>query len=94
MLSSGPFGCPASYPRGKTYTLTLGQVGRAAPLPLESVGVKRDGAFATPVRIPAEASPGEAVIIVKGSPFDQCLDTTSSGSCAGYAVSLTVLPRR
>jgi hypothetical protein len=93
MLSSAPFKCAASYPAGKTYTLTLGQVGRAAPLPLDTVLVDRNGAFATAVRIPAAASPGEAAIIVKGSAFDQCRDS-SSGSCAGYTVRLTVLPRR
>jgi hypothetical protein len=93
MLSSTPFTCAAGYPRGKTYTLTLGQVGHAAPLRLGTVNVKRDGAFAASVRIPAGASPGEAYIEVTGSPFDQCTDR-ASGSCAGYAAHLTVLPRR
>jgi hypothetical protein len=91
ILSSTPFTCARTYPRGKTYTVTLRQVGRAAPLNLGAVRVKRDGVFAATVRIPARASPGESYIAAAGSPFDQCRDTAS---CAGYDVRLTVLPRR
>ena len=93
MLSSTPFTCAASYPRGKTYTRTLGQVGRADPVRLGAGWVNRNGAFATTVHIPVGASPGEAYIVVKGSAFDQCKDV-SSRSCAGYSVRLAVLPRR
>jgi hypothetical protein len=59
-LSSTPFTCAASSPRGKAYTLSLGQVGRATPVRLGVVRVKRNGAFATTVRLPVGASLGEA----------------------------------
>ena len=92
-VSSSPFACDASYPVGKTYTLVLGQVGRAAPLPLGVVPVGRDGAFSADVRIPASASPGESYVLVQGSAFDRpCQDTSSqSTSCASYSIRLTVL---
>lgn len=89
-VSSDAFACGASYRAGKTYTLTLGQVGRGSPLKLGVAPVRRDGAFKARLRIPARASPGEAYIVVHGSAFDQCNDT-SSGSCAGYDVRLHVL---
>lgn len=89
ILSSVPFRCARIYPYGKTYTITLGQVGRVTPFKLGSVRAKRTGAFAAAVRIPAGASSGESYIEVK--PLDKCRDTES---CAGYDVRLTVLPRR
>ena len=93
-LSSAPFRCAASYPRGKTYGLTLGQVGRAKPLALGTVRVRPNGAFSANVHIPADASPGESYISVTGSALDRCGNTLGR-SCAGYvAPPLTVLAPR
>ena len=89
-VSSAAFACAARYPSGKTYALILGQGGRAAPLRLAVVAVHRNGAFKAKVRVPLTASPGEAYIMVRGSPFDDCRDAPS-GSCAGYAVRLNIL---
>src|SRR5439155_15457301 len=54
------FACGASYPAGKTYRLTLGLVGRAAPVELGTFPVNSDGSFRAIVTIPTSASPGEA----------------------------------
>jgi hypothetical protein len=89
-VSSDASACAARYPSRKTYTLSLGQVGRAAPLRLAVVAVRRNGAFKAKVRVPSTASPGEAYIVVRGSPFDDCKDTPPQ-SCAGYGARLTVL---
>ncbi len=84
------FACSASYPTGKTYRLTLGLVGRGAPVDLGFFPVNSDGSFHAIVTIPRSASPGEAGISVTGSPFDNCNDTASS--CAGYGAQFTILP--
>jgi len=88
---SAPFKCGGTYPAGKKYKLTLGLVGRQSPMDLGSYPVNMDGSFAATVPIPANALPGEVAIIVHGSPFDQC-DDSGQGSCAGYVVSLTIIP--
>jgi hypothetical protein len=90
-VSSPSFACRASYPAGKQYRLLLAEVGRAAPWSLGRVPVGRDGSFRASLVIPTDAPPGEASIEVSGSAFDDCGDT-AGGSCAGYAVALTLLP--
>jgi hypothetical protein len=69
----------------------LALLGRAAPVSLGRVPVGTDGSFRASFAIPADASPGEAVIEVSGSALDDCRDT-AGGSCAGYSVMLTLLP--
>jgi hypothetical protein len=91
IVSSAGFSCQGSYPAGKQYQLALGLVGRGAPMELGSYQVSTSGAFKATVVIPVTASPGEAYINVKGSPFDQCSDS-SQDSCAGYGVGLVILP--
>ena len=90
-VSSAGFKCGGSYPSGKTYRLELGLIGRQPPMELGSYPVNKDGSFEAVVSIPANASPGDAGILVFGSPYDQCNDT-GHGSCAGYGVSLTIIP--
>ncbi len=89
-VSSAPFNCQGTYPAGKVYQLTLSFVGRSAPIDLGSFPVNADGSFRAIVPIPANASPGEAYIIVHGSPFDYCHDSIGQ-SCAGYTARLTIL---
>jgi hypothetical protein len=93
---SGPFACEGRYPAGKTYTLVLAQVGRAAPIRLGARPVHRDGSFRALVRIPVDASPGESFIQAHGTLFDRpCRDTvTGQASCAGYSVGISVLPSK
>jgi hypothetical protein len=91
IVSSAAFKCGGSYPSGKKYQLTLGLVGRSAPIDLGGYPVNTDGSFEASVPIPVNASPGEAYIVIRGSPFDECNDT-NHGSCAGYGVGLTILP--
>lgn len=90
-VSSPPFACSASYPAGKHYRLLVGVPGQADPRSLGQVPVARDGSFHTSFVIPADLPPGESFIEVYGSAFDDCRDTVG-GSCAGYTVSLTLLP--
>lgn len=90
-LSSAPFTCGAVYPVGKTYQVTLGLVGRASSVNLGNYPVTTDGSFQASVTIPSSASPGEAYLIVHGSPFDQC--AASPGlSCASYEARIEILP--
>lgn len=91
IVESAAFTCHARYPAGKTYAITLGQIGRAALVRLKSVPVHRDGAFKARVRVPTMASPGGSFIVIRGSLFDRCKDTVRE-SCAGYSAPLRVLP--
>lgn len=91
IVSSRRFACSARYPSGHRYMLTLGQVGRAAPVRLGAFPVNRNGAFRAMVHIPRTASPGDSYVIVKGSSFDWCTHP-AGGSCASYAASIRVLP--
>lgn len=84
VLSAPAFACASTYPPGKTYTVTLGLVGRGEPKSLGAVPVHTDGSFRATLAIPASAAPGEAYLIVRGSAFDNC-GTDGAGSCAGYA---------
>ena len=89
-LASTGFTCDARYDEGKRYQLELASLGRVDPVDLGEVDVAPDGSFTATVTVPADASPGESAVSVSGSPYDEpCEDT---GSCAGYTVSLTVLP--
>lgn len=93
-VSSPPFRCQARYPAGKTYTLRLLQVGRAAPLQVAVVPVAQNGSLRATVRIPRRASPGLSYIEAHDSPFDQpCQDTVpAAASCAAYVVRVRVGP--
>jgi hypothetical protein len=91
-VSSPAFACRASYPAGKQYRLLLELVDRAAPKSLGLVPVGRDGSFRASLVIPKDASPGEAFIEVSGSAFDDVCRDTVGNSCAGYMVTLTLLP--
>lgn len=79
---------------GTTYTIVLGQVGRAAPAILGVVNGHQDGSYTASVTIPADASPGEAYIIVEPSTTEMsCRDVRDqSASCAGLMARITVLP--
>ena len=91
-VSSPPFRCRARYPAGKTYTLRLLQVGRAAPVRVAVVPVAQNGSFRATVRVPRRASPGLSYIEAHGSAFDQpCQDTVpAAASCAAYVVRIRV----
>src|ERR1700729_629230 len=65
VMSSAAFACSARYPVGKTYKITLGQVGRGPVVSLASaVPVSRDGAFRTTLHVPSTAAPGESYVVV------------------------------
>src|SRR5258708_2028987 len=57
-VSSPAFECQRLYSAGKEYELTLGLVGRAAPVALGSYAVAPNGAFNATVIIPATTPPG------------------------------------
>lgn len=95
VLSSGPFACHASYPRGKTYTVTLARFGPAQPSSLGKVSVNQDGSLRATLVIPSGASPGEAYLLVEGSAFDRCADTRNGSCVSGYdSPPLRIQPRR
>lgn len=85
VLSSGPFACHASYPRGKTYTVILGLTGRGEPRSLGQVPVNQDGSFRATLVIPSDVSPGQTYLTVYGSAFDAPCKDTRNGSCAVYS---------
>ncbi|HEV7212237.1 MAG TPA: hypothetical protein VGN47_11055 [Blastococcus sp.] len=88
-LTSGPFACDGSYPEGHRYRLQLLLLGRAQPIELGTAPVAVDGSFRATVVISPGASPGDAYVEVRGSPFDDCPD---DGSCARYGVAVTLVP--
>jgi hypothetical protein len=96
VLSSGPFACHASYPRGKTYSVILGRFEPGKPSSLGKVPVNQDGSFRATLVIPSDASPGEAYLLVEGSAFDAPCKDTRNGSCvAGYdSPPLRIQPHR
>jgi hypothetical protein len=79
---------------GTTYSIVLGQVGRAAPVTLAIVNVQKDGSFMADVTIPTDASPGESYILIQTSTKEPtCHDVhNQSESCAGLVARITVLP--
>ncbi len=89
-ISSGAFQCQASYPAGKTYDLIFGRQDQVGPTDLGNYPVSHDGSFLATVTIPKTALPGQAYIVVQGSPFDQCND--GEGSCASYVVGVIIVP--
>ncbi len=94
VLSSAPFACHASYPRRKTYAVTLARFGPGQPRSLGNVPVNQDGSFRATLVIPSDSSPGEAYLIVEGSAFDKCADTPNA-SCVGYdSPRLRIQPRQ
>lgn len=88
-LSSGGFACQDTYGEGKQYDLELAYQGRAEADDLGKVDVAADGSFSTAVTVPADAPPGEAGLLVRGSPLDDC---PADASCAGYGVVIQLLP--
>ena len=95
-ITSTGFTCDARYEDGQQYGLELFSLGRTDPIDLGDVDVAPDGSFSATVTVPADASPGESVLSVSGSAYDEpCDDTGGSGGgggCAGYGVTVTVLP--
>jgi hypothetical protein len=95
VLSSGAFACHASYPRGKTYTVTLARFVAGGPASLGRVPVNRDGSFRAMLVIPTGAAAGEAYLLVEGSAFDKCADTRNGSCVSGYdSPPLRIQPRR
>lgn len=90
-ISSTGSACGARHDGGKRYGLQLLSLGRADPVDLGDVDVAPDGSFTATVSVPADASPGESAVSVSGSPYDEPCDD-GEASCAGYDVSVTVLP--
>ena len=90
VASTGFRACGARYDDGHEYELQLSSLGRRDPIDLGDAAVAPDGSFTATVTVPADASPGESEIGVRGSPYDEpCGD---GESCAGYGVRVTVLP--
>ncbi|WP_285115103.1 hypothetical protein [Leifsonia sp. fls2-241-R2A-40a] len=86
-LASGPARCDLGYERGHTYSVKV--MHRQLASPPTVVEVEPSGRFLTRVVIPESFPAGDAVIVVTGSPFDRCAEE-GYGSCAGYAVDITI----
>lgn len=85
-VSSGPAECDLGYRSGHVYTLALAVPRLASPE--TTVRVATDGRFSATVTVPDTFPPGDAAIIVHGSPYDHC--DGSRGSCAGYTAAITI----
>ncbi|WP_290472682.1 hypothetical protein [Leifsonia sp. 71-9] len=93
-VSSPPASCDLGYSDGHSYSVILAAAAaiegtpgpRTEPVEAE---VAADGSFSIPVAIPADFPRGDAVVIVTGSPYDEC-GTDGTGSCAGYAATLSL----
>ena len=69
------------------YVVVLGTEGRQAPMPLGTVTAATDGSFSAVLTIPAETTPGEGQLEVRGSRWDDCDDTAS---CVGYGTTVVI----
>ena len=80
--------CDLGYADGKDYTLQLiSEYSEKDPLKGREVAVNADGSFSDEVPIPTDFPQGAAMLLVSGSPFDECGDLDS---CAAYSHSFTV----
>lgn len=87
-VSSASTSCDLGYEAGHTYTLTVVVPRHSSPETV--VPVATNGRFTATVTVPADFPPGDAAVIVHGSPYDDCDDGGGSGSCAGYAGYFTI----
>lgn len=84
-VNSDAADCDLGYARGHTYSVVVRHRDTVTdPVRTE---VRTDGVFRTTIDLPADFPAGDAVVIVTGSPYDDCDDT---GSCVGYSALLTV----
>ncbi|MGO4534199.1 hypothetical protein [Leifsonia sp. 2MCAF36] len=86
-VSSRAAGCDLGYAPDRMYNVSLLRAGTG--LAPESVAVNQDGSFSTSVLVANTFPSGDATIVVKGSPYDDCADSTF-GSCAGYTATISV----
>lgn len=84
-VSSAAASCDLGYSADHTYSLILANKGVISKAVRALVG--KDGSFSAELMVPADFPQGETYVLVKGSTYDNCKDT---GSCVGYAVSITV----
>jgi len=84
-VSSPAADCSLGYGRGHAYTVTL--LHREQSTPPVRAAVAEDGSFRTTLTVPATFPLGAAVVVVRGSPMDDCEDT---GSCVGYTAPVIV----
>ena len=79
--------CDLGYEDGAAYSIVVfsstGERSEAVNVPVE-----RDGSFSTEVVVPESFPVGQASVLVGGSAYDDCGD--SSGSCAAYLVDVIV----
>jgi hypothetical protein len=87
LVSSGPADCDLGHGPHHTYRVKL--IAPHVSSPPVSVEPAPDGRFSVELPVPGGFPPGDAFIVVTGSPFDHC-DDTGSGSCAGYAAPVTI----
>lgn len=80
--------CDLGYAEGKEYTLQLiSEYSEKDPIKAREIRVNTDGSFSDEVPIPVEFPQGAAILLISGSPYDECGDLDS---CAAYSHSFTV----
>lgn len=88
-ISAPPATCDLGYAEGKEYTLRLiSEYSEKYSMTGREIRVNTDGSFSDEVPIPKEFPLGAAMLLISGSPFDDC---EGSDSCAAYAHSFTVI---
>lgn len=80
--------CDLGYAQGKNYTLQLiSEYAEEKTNITREVRVNTDGSFSDEVPIPEQFPQGAAMLLISGSPFDECDELNS---CAAYAQSFRV----
>lgn len=91
-LSAPATTCDLDYDE-QLYSVSLGLMDPSGPIELATnVPVADDGGFSVEVVVPQGVRAGDAVIVVTGSAYDRCADTSSGASCASYSTNLSILP--
>ncbi len=81
--------CDLGYAVGKEYTLRLiSEYSEKYPMNGQGIPVKADGSFSDEVPIPMDFPQGPVLLLISGSPYDECGDLDS---CAAYSSSFTVI---
>ncbi|WP_404285953.1 hypothetical protein [Glutamicibacter arilaitensis] len=89
-VSAPPATCDLGYAAGKTYILDLipeNQNPGMQDLKAQYVRVNADGSFSADIMVPVALPPGDATVLVAGSPLDDC---GTSGSCAAYSIAFKI----
>lgn len=88
VISAKPVRCNLNYSADQVYAMRIESTSQLSSTSVTHVvPVNEDGSFRFAVELAENFPPGEAIITVNGSAYDQC---PAGASCVGYWVTLLV----